>query len=407
MSVVIPVVVRSCSEDLEALAEVQRTIASGKRWLRFSDALERRYEADTRQRRLRFLTVMGIGGGLIYNLFLISDCLILSDAFRYLVAGRLGLITPLFVALLLLMQRLKSRWSMEKVAAIGTVVASIMPLIVMIHSDSPYRLHFQLGMLLLMVYCTMIQQLPVKYAAVSLTCMLIAQLITTYIAGFMDFVMWQANSLLYLSAVVLLLMASYFLERSSRLSYLFALRGRLLQVQLTEMARTDPLTQLFNRRYQGEVTALVWEQTQTAPTPVAVILLDIDHFKAYNDNYGHLQGDICLKLLSGAIQRTVQDAGALAFRFGGEEILVLMVDADASQTRALAETLRAAVVAMNMPHPAMGEGARVTISLGMANGLAPFSSFDHLMACADDALYAAKSAGRNCLRCAGPEAVSG
>jgi diguanylate cyclase (GGDEF)-like protein len=277
----------------------------------------------------------------------------------------------------------------------------------MIYSDSPYRLHFQLGMLLLMVYCTMIQQLPVKYAAVSLTCMLIAQLVTTYMAGFMDFVMWQANALLYLSAVVLLLMASYFLERGSRLSYLFALRGRLLQVQLTEMARTDPLTQLFNRRYQGEVTTQVWEKTQDEPTRVAVILLDIDHFKAYNDNYGHLQGDICLKLLSGAIQRTVQDAGALAFRFGGEEILVLMVDADASQTRALAEAMRAAVLAMNMPHPALGDGARVTISLGMANGLAPFTSFDNLMAGADDALYAAKSAGRNCLRCAGPEAVNG
>jgi hypothetical protein len=59
MPTLIPTVVRSCSEDLEALAEVQRTIASGKRWLRFSEALERRYEADTRQRRLRFLTVMG------------------------------------------------------------------------------------------------------------------------------------------------------------------------------------------------------------------------------------------------------------------------------------------------------------------------------------------------------------
>jgi diguanylate cyclase (GGDEF)-like protein len=258
-----------------------------------------------------------------------------------------------------------------------------------------------------MVYCTMIQQLPLRFAAMAMACMLVIQLVTTYIADFADFKTWQANALLFVSTAVLLLLASYFLERGSRLSYLFALRGRLLQAQLMAIARTDPLTQLFNRRHQGEVMAAIWARAQDTPMTVAVILLDIDHFKAYNDSYGHLQGDECLKRLSAAVQRTAQANGALAFRFGGEEILILMTNAGASQARALAEAVQAAVAELDIPHPVFGEGARVTISQGIAAGTAPYIRADSLIGSADSALYAAKNAGRNCLCCARPEVVSG
>jgi diguanylate cyclase (GGDEF)-like protein len=398
---------RPCPADADTLAQVERTIATGVRGLRFAGGLKQRFEADTRRRRARFLSYVGIGGGLVYNCFVLSDWLLLRDAFGYVAMGRLCLITPMIIGLLLLNERLSRRWALEAVAATGTVVASLLPMLAMIYSDSPYRLHYQLGMLLLMVYCTMIQRLPLRFAAGAILCMLAIQLVTTHVAGFLDFVAWQANALLYLSTAVLLLMASYFLEHGERLSYLFALRGRLLQAQLTEMARTDPLTGLFNRRYQGEVIAALWEQALSEPTPVAVILLDIDHFKPYNDNYGHLKGDTCLKRLSAVIQQTAQEAGALAFRFGGEEILVLMAAADLSQVRGLGEALRAAVVAMDVPHQVLGTHARVTISLGVANGVAPFVSADALIGAADSALYLAKHAGRDCLRCAPPEAVGG
>ena len=397
---------RPCAKDPQTLIEVEQTIASGVRALRFSDELERRYEAETLERRRRFITIVGIGGGLVYNLFLISDWLTLRDVFTYVAVGRLCLITPLFMVLLLLVQRLTQRWALETVAATGTVVASLMPLVVMIYSDSPYRLHYQLGMLLLMVYCTMIQQLPLRYAALAMSVMLVIQLVTTYIADFADLRIWQANALLFVATVALLLMASYFLERGSRMSYLFALRGRLLQVQLMEMARTDALTQLFNRRYQDEVLTSVWEHALHTPTNVAVILLDIDHFKVYNDSYGHPQGDTCLRLLSEAIQQTATHSGALTFRFGGEEILVLMINADVSKASTLAEKLRAAVAALNVPHPVLGEDARVTISLGLAVAAAPQVSAGALIGAADAALYAAKHAGRDCLRWTEPETIS-
>ncbi|WP_416422791.1 diguanylate cyclase [Pseudomonas sp. App30] len=388
------------AHDAQTLADVERTIASGVRILRFSDGLERRYQADTVRQRLQFITAVGIGGAVVYNLFLLSDWLTLRDMFAYVAAGRLLLVTPLFIALLVLGQRLTRRWAVETAAAAGTVVSSLIPLVAMIYSHSPYRLHYQLGMLLIMVYCTMIQQLPMRFASVAMLCMLAIQLVTTYLADFADFRIWQANALLFVSTVALLLMASYFQERASRLSYLFALRGRLLREQLLDIARTDALTQLFNRRYQGEVMTQVWEEAAARPVSVAVILLDIDHFKAYNDNYGHLQGDACLAQVSQAIQQAAQAQDALVFRFGGEELLILQVGAGAGQAQALGEALRQAVAALAIAHPVLGAGARVTASLGVAAAMAPHTGADALIAAADQALYAAKAAGRDCLRCA-------
>lgn len=380
------------------MALVERAIASGVGGLAFDRELERRYETDTQRQRLQFLTSTGICGAIIYNLFLISDWLALKDVFAYVAMGRLLLITPMIVVILLLAKRLTSRRALETVSATATVLSSLMPLVVMIYSDSPYRLHYQLGMLLLMVYCTMIQQLPLRFAAAAIACMLVIQLVTTDIAGFMDPVTWRANAFLYGSTVVLLLMASYFLERGSRLSYLYALRGRLLEVQLTEMARTDPLTQLFNRRHQGEVMAQVWQAASAEPTCVTAILIDIDHFKLYNDSYGHLQGDSCLKQISATIKRLSAQANAMSFRFGGEEMLVLLTGADGQQARQLGQDLCTAVSDLRLEHPALGQGAHVTISVGIAMGIAPYVSAHTLIGAADQALYAAKNAGRNCLR---------
>ena len=380
------------------MAMVEQAIAGGVGGLTFEPALERRYETDTQRQRLQFLTSTGICGAVIYNLFLISDWLALQDVFAYVAVGRLLLITPMIIAILLLAQRLTSRRTLETVSATATVLSSLMPLVVMIYSDSPYRLHYQLGMLLLMVYCTMIQQLPFRFAAAAMASMLGIQLVTTHIAGFMDPVTWRANAFLYGSTVVLLLMASYFLERGSRLSYLYALRGRLLEVQLTDMARTDPLTQLFNRRHQGDVMAQLWQAAGIQATRVTAILIDIDHFKLYNDSYGHLQGDNCLKQVSATIKQLSAQANALPFRFGGEEILVLWVGVDGQEARQLGQDLCTAVADLALPHPALGAEARVTISVGIATGLAPFVTAHNLIGAADQALYAAKDAGRNCLR---------
>ncbi|RML83897.1 GGDEF domain protein, partial [Pseudomonas syringae pv. maculicola] len=96
---------RPSPEDSQTLAEVERTITSGVGALCFSRGLERRYQTETRLQRREFLTAMGIGGSLIYNLFLITDWLILRDVFVYVAIGRLCLITPMFIIMLILARR--------------------------------------------------------------------------------------------------------------------------------------------------------------------------------------------------------------------------------------------------------------------------------------------------------------
>lgn len=387
------------------LAEVERCIASGLPLLRFSDDIEREYQDATLAPRRQFLTVAGIFGLLIYNVYMINDWMSLPDVFIYVAVGRFAVFTPIALGLLALMQRARTRQALEALAVVSTVGSTLAPMIVMLYSDSPYRINYQMGMLLIMVFSTMIQQVPLRYALVSLSSMLLIALTTTYFADFSELKVWQVNAVLFISTATLLLMASYFLERGSRLSYLFALRGRLLEVRLTAISRCDPLTQLFNRRYLGEVFANLQSKAALAPSTVAVILLDIDHFKVYNDSYGHPQGDACLVQLSETVQQTAKLASGQAFRFGGEELLVVLEDTDAVQTRALAEALRAAVVALAIPHPALGKDRYVTISLGIAVGTVPAVSAESLIGSADSALYEAKHAGRDCVRSARPGAV--
>ena len=128
--------------------------------------------------------------------------------------------------------------------------------------------------------------------------------------------------------------------------------------------------------------------------PIAVILFDVDRFKAYNDLYGHPAGDLCLKKITAAAPAVLSQRGALLARYGGEEFLAPLTGANA------AEQLRAAVLALNIVHAEASERRIVSASFGVASGRIDRSGFEALTAGADAALYKAKSSGRNRVNCA-------
>jgi diguanylate cyclase (GGDEF)-like protein len=129
---------------------------------------------------------------------------------------------------------------------------------------------------------------------------------------------------------------------------------------------------------------------------VAVILADIDHFKDYNDTQGHLAGDVCLKRVAGIVQAELRTEGDMAFRFGGEEFLLLLPKADLSTAISVAERIRRALEEAGIPHPARVPPGVVTASFGVAaTRLGGTVTTDELIASADAALYAAKRSGRN------------
>ncbi|MBH9579719.1 GGDEF domain-containing protein [Inhella proteolytica] len=166
-------------------------------------------------------------------------------------------------------------------------------------------------------------------------------------------------------------------------------------------AREDVLTRLANRRHAEQALPLMWEQTPSPDTPFAVAMLDIDHFKRVNDQFGHAVGDAVLRELAQLLRQRLRSADLLA-RWGGEEFLIGLVGPPARDAEAVLERLRSAV--MEHPWERVHGGLRLTISIGLAlrgvgNG-APAEEPRELVQAADIALYQAKHAGRNRLRLA-------
>lgn len=165
--------------------------------------------------------------------------------------------------------------------------------------------------------------------------------------------------------------------------------------QLDRLARTDGLTGLSNRRCLSERVETELARASRQQVSLTVIMIDIDFFKRYNDTYGHLAGDACLKEVSGAISQATRRPGDLAARYGGEEFSVLLPNTDAAGGMAVARRICAAVVALQAPHRASDFGI-VTISAGVY-ACVPDTTIGmaDLFAGADQALYAAKTGGRN------------
>ncbi|HVZ13985.1 MAG TPA: diguanylate cyclase [Bauldia sp.] len=165
--------------------------------------------------------------------------------------------------------------------------------------------------------------------------------------------------------------------------------------KLDRMARTDALTGLMNRRAFDDMLVREFLRSLRMNEPLSVLMCDVDHFKRYNDTYGHQQGDQCLADVAACLKGVLRRPSDLAARYGGEEFVALLPDTDAAGARALAETYRQAVRDLNIPHRT-AEQRRVTISIGVAT--APGSAIDSatmLIRRADEALYNSKAAGRD------------
>ncbi|TDR78387.1 diguanylate cyclase domain-containing protein [Paludibacterium purpuratum] len=167
---------------------------------------------------------------------------------------------------------------------------------------------------------------------------------------------------------------------------------------LARMALSDSLTGLANRRHFDEEKRQAFDKARRKGAPFALIMLDIDFFKEYNDHYGHQAGDQCLQRLAALLTSLFTYPGELPARIGGEEFAVLLPGIDYQGALKRAEALRQAVWDLNMPHANSRIADRVTVSLGaiaMDPGL--HSGVEQMIADADAALYRAKASGRNCI----------
>jgi len=156
----------------------------------------------------------------------------------------------------------------------------------------------------------------------------------------------------------------------------------------------DGLTGIANRRHFDQVLHKEWTRLERAGQPLALVMLDVDWFKRYNDHFGHQAGDECLRAVAQAISG-VSRASDLVARYGGEEFVIIAPGTDGPQALQMAQRACDAVRALGMPHPLAYESV-VTVSCGVAVTVpGPDDSLENLLGQADDALYEAKAQGRN------------
>ena len=167
--------------------------------------------------------------------------------------------------------------------------------------------------------------------------------------------------------------------------------------QLARLATTDGLTGLANRRRFDEVLAMEHARHVRSGAKLALIMLDIDHFKLFNDTYGHVRGDDCLRAVAKVLKTTLHRATDLAARYGGEEFACILPDTIPPHgAHAVAERIRREVAGLNIPHGNSPTAGHVTVSLGVITACCTQDSDPSaLVSLADKQLYRAKTAGRN------------
>jgi diguanylate cyclase (GGDEF)-like protein len=169
-----------------------------------------------------------------------------------------------------------------------------------------------------------------------------------------------------------------------------------LNNELEALSQLDSLTQIYNRRSFNELALQQWALAKRHQQPISALMIDVDHFKLYNDHYGHPAGDVCLKKVTQAIKSCLHRNADLLGRYGGEEFVVVLPETDIQGAYCVAQAINKAICELMIPHTTSLTGTHITASIGGATCLrTTCHSLDELIKYADRALYKAKRSGRN------------
>ncbi|HMD90539.1 MAG TPA: diguanylate cyclase [Anaerolineaceae bacterium] len=400
-----PVGIDIPEQELPVLAgEVDTTLEKGFHWLRFPAHLEELFERETGATRAHYLIIGGLVSVLIYNLFLFADRIMIPDVFSSALVIHFAIITPatfLFMAALYRGIPAVARENLEAAITVGTGAGVIYLLNI---SKDPKAIYYHAVLLLIITFGNIIVQLRF-WQAVAASMLLGGIYVIFYPFSPGVPVLVQASNITVLyTCIGFTLFANYRLEHDQRRSYLLNLRERIQHailsvknMKLAELSHIDPLTAIPNRLELNEYLDRLVQQPQS--DLLAILMADIDHFKLYNDCYGHPAGDECLRQIAGVLLKSLRNSADIVARFGGEEFVALLPGADMRIAGLVAERIRLAVQNLAIPHQASPISAGVTISVGIAAGsFSTSSDVQGMLARADAALYRAKSDGRNCVR---------
>ena len=362
--------------------------------LAFPPALEELYIERMASYRRKVMARGVLPAIIIYNVFLIADLLLTPDTLLLASALHFAVVTPIILLSGFVFSKTKHQQAREMAAAAipFAMVAQIMLIYVL--NDGPAADQYQYLAIMVVVYMNINQRFGFRLAFLS-TMVLAAGYATVLLAAHSPVEVKFTGICMMASGAYLSLLANRRMEQDTRFNFLNRLREELRRENAEKVAKRDPLTGLENRRRLDEVVDVIWSTPEGRDAPIAVVMVDIDHFKPFNDRYGHAAGDVCLKRVAGIIAAELRNERDLAIRLGGEEFLLLFRSTDMSEAGRIAERVRRQIENVAIPHEELGPGAVVTASLGVAAGPVSCHSFSELLAAADSALYAAKRNGRN------------
>lgn len=365
-------------------------IKRGFRNLRFEPAIEQEFR-EYFWNRYEFRTrVALVGGALLFALFAIRDVRTLPAEVWHITVGiRMLLIVPsiLLVVGLSFWSRLR-HWMEAFLVFVVCIAMSGMTAVILVAAKMGSPLPYE-GLILIMVFTMFLSGLRFYKAGISILLTVIVFISASLVLG-----MPSAQVVLqsyYLIGITLIgLIGSYSLELS--------LRANFLSEGVAQFrALHDPLTNLYNRRAAWDHMDRAWRLAFRERERLALLLVDVDHFKRFNDRYGHLMGDICLAKVAMALSDRIRRPMDIVARYGGEEFVAVLYDISEENLTRLCEDLRGAVSSLAIAHSDSSPHDRITISIGAALLLPATGNFTLKSALeqADRALYRAKDQGRN------------
>ncbi len=378
---------RGLLDSVQSEPELPR---AGRLTLRFPAELEAEYRAsrcntDRRWARMALYVALStvLGFAVIDHFVLPAPRMGNSDLVRF------GLHLPMVLVMLVLSsERYFAKWYAPAIQIAAPLFG--FGSVILAAQASPEQLPLVAARLLLVVFFFYFMVTLPFYAALRTNATLIAAYCVAAFMGYIPPHIATYQLFVLMCANLIGALGCYALEHANRVSFLDRRR-------LVEVAMHDGLTGLLNRAALEEQTRKLWQQAVRDRQPVSVVLIDIDHFKAYNDRYGHQAGDQCLRDVATAVRRAARRRPLdLVARYGGEEFIAVLFGADRSHAESVARGVLEAIRELHIPHTGSLTRPHVTASVGTAT-VDPFSEFAHDLAVqlADKALYSAKETGRD------------
>ncbi len=371
-------------------SDAARLLANGFRFLRFPEPLESEFRTEHRARLRSWSRIaIWIAASTVTGYAILDHFVLSPEHARITNLVRFGMHVPAVILMLILTsQRFYARWYdlgigiVAPVFGIGTVImaafspAEEVPLVGGRVLLASFFYYFMIGLRL--------------REALRVNLIVYAALVTAFLAGTMP--TFTATYLMFtlFCANIIGFAGSYALEYANRTAF-------LEHKQLTEVATHDGLTRLLNRAAFEDQIRRVWQQAQRDRQTVAVIMIDLDCFKPYNDRYGHIAGDDCLRRVSSALLEAARRRPLdFVARYGGEELIAVLYGADQAYGESISRSPLAAVRDLRIPHANSPTQPYVTVSIGVvAVDAYRVASHDVAVGLADEALYLAKNQGRD------------